>query len=237
MSGAKPKENSPKRSTITKFSYRSYRRLKLVSESTAHLWKAFIVLTYPRDFPVDGKVVKRHADIFSKRLQRRGFVREWTLEFQERGAPHINVLINGFLPKEELSRMWYEIVGSGDERHLRNGTSIKGIYSVGQVMSYISKYIGKQSQKQVPEGFENVGRFWGITRGLVTHDDYETEGESIRGRIRSTRIIRRWYQAKLKSWGIKWKWKGRGFIMWGGAAFVQDLLERKIVKAVAVERR
>jgi hypothetical protein len=131
--------------------------------------------------------------------------------------------------------MWYEIVGSGDPKHLRNGTSIKGVYSVGQVMSYISKYIGKQSQKQVPDGFTNVGRFWGVTRGLVNHEDYETEGETLRDRMRSTRIIRRWYKAKLKGWGIKWKWKGRGFIMWDGAEFMRQVLEKGLVKGSIVE--
>jgi hypothetical protein len=92
MSGSKPKTEVPKRSKIEKFSVRSYRRLKLVSESTAPLWKAYIVLlTYPHAFPVDGRIVKRHADAFGKRLRRRGLVCMWTLEFQERGAPHINV--------------------------------------------------------------------------------------------------------------------------------------------------
>jgi hypothetical protein len=218
-----------KRGEIKKFSMKSYRRLKLVSECTAHLWKAYIVLTYPKEFPADGAVVKRHADTFTKRLRRRGLLYEWTLEFQERGAPHINVLVDGFLPKDELSRMWYEIVGSGDPKHLTNGTSVKGVYSVGQVMSYISKYIGKQSQKEVPEGFTNVGRFWGVSRGIVTYEEYDIPVESRNTMIRCTRIIRRWYKARLRQWGIKWKWKGRGFIMWGGADFIRQILGKEAI--------
>jgi hypothetical protein len=33
--------------------------------------------------------------------------------------------------------------------------------------SYACKYLDKQCQKQVPEGYTGVGRFWGNSRGLL----------------------------------------------------------------------
>jgi hypothetical protein len=37
-------------------------------------------------------------------------------------------------------------------------------------VSYASKYAGKLEQKQVPEGYTGVGRFWGVSgwRGVVS---------------------------------------------------------------------
>jgi hypothetical protein len=132
-------------------------------------YSVMCTLTYPGEFPRDGRVVKRHLDCFVKRAFRYWVEgREpkscfWFLEFQERGAPHFHLFLNFTIPAVLVSQWWYEIVGSGDERHLLAGTRIEAMRSgrYGTV-SYASKYAAKVEQKEVPPNFVNVGRFWGI---------------------------------------------------------------------------
>jgi hypothetical protein len=133
----------------------------------------FVTLTYPDKWDSDWKKWKRDIDVFGKRIKRRylmGFLL-WKMEFQKRGAPHFhgvafNTCEKGSDGKEKvridkdwLSRAWYEVVGSGDEKHLRAGTRVEVIRSFKQLMSYTSKYLGKV--ETAPEGVE-VGRVWGI---------------------------------------------------------------------------
>jgi hypothetical protein len=126
-------------------------------------------LTYPGEFPMDGRTVKRHLDCFVKRAFRYWVDGSepkscfWFLEFQQRGAPHFHLFINFHIPVELVAQWWYEIVGSEDERHLLAGTRIEALRSgrYGTV-SYATKYAAKIEQKLVPPNFVNVGRFWGV---------------------------------------------------------------------------
>ena len=121
-------KNCRGRSAVKGFSYKSERRMRLLLEDTADVWRVYIVLTYPGEFPCDGLKVKRDIEAFRRWLKRQG-IKEmfWGLEFQERGAPHINVLLDNRVDKEKLSKSWFKIVGSGDPAHLKAGTSIAGI--------------------------------------------------------------------------------------------------------------
>src|SRR6185503_11803793 len=91
----------------------------------------FVTLTYPKQFPSDPGSYRSHLASFFKRLKRAfpTFSAIWKLEFQKRGAPHYHVLIFGvpFLAKEWLSRCWYAIARSGDERHFRAGTQVQRV--------------------------------------------------------------------------------------------------------------
>lgn len=162
-------DQSP-RGCIREFSDRSRSRLLFTAFNASCDWLAFAVLTYPATFPTTGDKVKRDIDVFDKWLKREFDAKVvWGIEFQDRGAPHINLLIDKFIPKEDFSRRWFEVVGSGDIRHLRSGTRIEFCKSSDQAAGYMAAaYSAKKSaQKKVPEGFENVGRFWGASRGLV----------------------------------------------------------------------
>jgi len=124
-------------------------------------------LTYPGDFPLDGERCKRDLECLAKRYEREvsdpSFSFFWFFEFQERGAPHFHFFCTHELKMETLSRWWYEIVGSGDERHLRAGTRIEYIRSGRHgTVAYASKYAAKRQQKIVPANFANIGRFWGV---------------------------------------------------------------------------
>lgn len=164
-------------------------------------YSVFITLTYPagRGGEGDGERCKndlrRFMQEYRRHAERSGanmhnFSAFWFMEFQERHAIHYHIFGTQFIGKQALSALWYRIVGSEDERHLRSGTNVQSIKSGrAGTISYASKYAAKQSQKIVPEGFGWSGRFWGVTgqRWTVAAAIYverELQGEkSVKRRI------------------------------------------------------
>lgn len=167
--GPRPGRMTWTRGEVSGFSDRSKRRLLFAANNAAAEWSAFGVATYPAEWPRDGQEVKRDVHNFLTAYDRVvGGHDFWGLEFQKRGAPHINFLFDEFVPKDWFSEVWYRIVGSGDERHLRAGTSIESLVSRETCIGYIaSRYLAKNEQKEVPPGFEHVGRYWGMSRGIL----------------------------------------------------------------------
>lgn len=161
-----------KRSKITKFSKASVNRMKLLLRNIdPALINSILTLTYPEDYPTDGRETKRHLDLMKRWLKRHGVARGfWFYEFQKRGAPHFHAFISSF-PRggvDAISKAWYQIVNSGDEKHLawHNGQlsgrkCLEVMRNPLAASVYATKYASKMNQKEVPEGFENVGRFWG----------------------------------------------------------------------------
>lgn len=158
------------RGRVGGFSKSSRRRLMLTLGKIKNtLLPAFVTLTYPGDFPHESAVWKRDLDVFFKRMKRK-FTQSsgvWKMEPQKRGAPHFHIFVWG-APVCDLrawvSLAWYQVVGSGDERHLRAGTQVKAVESWRGVRSYSAKYIGKAQTKaeQLAEGWLYPGRWWGV---------------------------------------------------------------------------
>jgi hypothetical protein len=123
--------------------------------------KVMLTLTYPGEFPMDGRLVKRHWHNMRTWLVRQGIKGAWFLEFQKRGAPHFHVFLNGRVEASQVSQRWYEIVGSEDLNHLLAGTRIEMLREQHAACAYAAKYASKVEQKEPPEGFTEVGRFWG----------------------------------------------------------------------------
>jgi hypothetical protein len=130
-------ERRAKRSKIIKFSWRSARRLRHLIRNSEDTWISFLTLTYPSEYPCNGRKTKVHLNAFLQFLRRKGVKFAWVLEFQSRGAPHYHVIVSDFIPKEDIAERWYRIVGSGDEKHLRAGTGINTIKSKGQLYGYL----------------------------------------------------------------------------------------------------
>lgn len=216
-----------KRSKIIKFSWRSARRLRHLVRNSEDTWKAFITLTYPQEYPCKGRETKAHLNAFLQFLRRKGIKSLWVLEFQSRGAPHYHVIVSDFIPKEEIAESWYKIVGSGDEKHLRAGTGIGMVRSKQRLYGYLSSYIKKLDQKIPPKGFEDVGRFWGASRNLLIKDLYKMREQYFK-LVWSIKLIRNWYKAHLRRFGIKWKWKGKGFIALDGVSLVNQIMSLKL---------
>lgn len=154
-----------KRKKIEGFSRKSRRRLfkkiSAIDQTKMKFRPIFVTLTYPNEYPEDTEKVKRDIDAFNKRFNRKfknGFY-IWRLEFQKRGAPHYHLIVFNVshIDKDWLSNAWYEVVGSGDEKHLRAGTKVERIRSWRGVWSYVSKYLGKEDSKDY-----DMGRIWAI---------------------------------------------------------------------------
>lgn len=168
---AKPK---PKRGEIMEFSDNARKRLAFVASNTEIDFVSMVTLTYPAEFPCDGKTVKRHLYRFLAWLKELipGVNYLWFLEFQKRGAPHLHILLDkqpvnygGTWPSFQFSvaNTWYEIVGSRDHRHLLAGTRSERLRTPEGGKHYCVKYAQKMAQKTVPDNFWNVGRFYGYS--------------------------------------------------------------------------
>lgn len=146
-----------------------------------HTQAIFNTLTYPKEYPPDNAQVKRDLRTWQKRLERAYNVKWvlWFEEFQKRGAPHFH-LVMVFDKKVNLSAFrawsatnWYEVVGSGDKKHLKRGAHVVALHTrrgVGTLMSYLAKEIGlgrKKSYQMRSVDREtgellSTGRTWGF---------------------------------------------------------------------------
>jgi len=152
------------RGEIRSFSRSSRRRLlRTIAKLDRRYIPLFLTLTYPAEFPGDYRVWKKHVDTIGKRMVRRwgNVAILWRLEFQKRGAPDLHFLVWGVDYLEMLgwlSKAWFEVVGSGDLKHLVAGTQVAKVRSWRGVSSYVSKYMSKN--REVDGSV--VGRRWGI---------------------------------------------------------------------------
>lgn len=179
-----------KRGEIKEFSQQSRLNLLHTVKNCDADFHSMITVTYPSEFPRTGPETKMDLNRLTKWLRRhfeeiQGI---WFLEFQRRGAPHYHVLVSIDLCKfgeltvkrrsrmrghkcesyqthketeDSLSAAWYRIVGSGDQKHLRAGSSWEVLEDSEAAMKYAAAHAAKPHQKDVPEEFRNVGRFWG----------------------------------------------------------------------------
>jgi hypothetical protein len=164
-----PRIGGGRRGSIWGLSDASARRLIFAAKNHPDPWLVWWRAGYPSEFPMDGKVCKRHLDRLLKRF-RRAFPDGsylWVQEWQERGALHYHGLFDVEIEGDWLAKAWYEIVGSGDENHLYYGTKSGLVYDEHGVVMYLSKYLSKRDQKEAPPGFKHVGRFWGCSMGVA----------------------------------------------------------------------
>ncbi len=213
------------RGEITRLSKASARRLVWLLRNGPDLG-TFITLTYPGEYPTDGRKVKRDLHVFLKWLRRCYQAwGVWVLEFQLRGAPHFMIWTQVHVPWEAVGWVWFEIVGSGDRRHLGAGTSVEA-WRGDQISAgvYAAKYAAKATQKDVPKEYRQVGRFWGAFGG------YKAEVERLTGTRRELGpVVRVARAAAGKQLGRKWRDHGersmtvrnaagvvRRFVAWEG---------------------
>ena len=140
-------------------------------------YRIMITLTLPH-VETDGALFKAKLDRFLDYAMRKapeGASMTWFLEFQKRGAPHAHILTNFRIDKEWVSSTWAtmwsdrmeSILGRSEgllARHAMEKASTRCEYlrSAGVMKRYACKYSAKTDQKEVPEKYSHVGRFWGI---------------------------------------------------------------------------
>jgi hypothetical protein len=165
----------------------------------------FVTLTYPRKYPEDPELCKRHLKALRKRLQREfePFAAIWRLGIQKRGALHFHLLLfvgPSFGPVDELRRFisssWYEVTGKVSEGHLRAGTRVEAVKKWKQVTSYVERYMAKP--EEFPQGLQ-TGRIWGVWNGKLLPVRWETAQVSLRDAFRIRRTYRK--LARRKSGG------------------------------------
>lgn len=132
----------------------------------------WVDLTIPDGVDYSPKAVNGYRDAFGKRLLRR-FPKAsiiWRREYQDRKSgvdlgtlkPHYHCFVFG-VDRANLRawvpQNWYEVVGSGNQDHLKAGTSVKRLKSRRQAMYYASKYMAKEVEQAMPKG---AGRCWGM---------------------------------------------------------------------------
>lgn len=114
---------------------------------------------------------KRAFKRFSMRV-RRAFPQTsivWRMEYQERGAIHFHLLCFNlpYWSQKELQKTWEACTGES-----RSIVDIRLVHGARSVMAYVSKYIAKASQTELPTSLDDVsyqhdcseesaGRFWG----------------------------------------------------------------------------
>jgi len=209
---AKPEQGS-KRGDIDAFSEKSRRRLRFAAVNAFPALSAQFVLTYPAEFPQDGRESKKHLNAFLTAFRRRfkGVPYLWVLEFQRRGAPHYHLFFSievNEVNRRWLAETWVRIACEGSASALAFHSHEKNLiaWDMGNGQ-YVCKYLEKERQKDVPEGYLSVGRFWGSSRGLVPralHLKADEMGYAYRGKVVApvTRMVRTLvrYHQKITTW-------------------------------------
>jgi hypothetical protein len=105
--------------------------------------------------------------------------------------------------------------------------------------AYAAKYLKKQEQKEVPEGFSDVGRFWGLFGGLSVQVvaevnsqerlDHSTGEVVSGGAVEAARVMRRLINVRRRAAGRRrFRDSGRqGFTGWGCGPAMLRYLERR----------
>jgi hypothetical protein len=157
----------------------------------------FVTLTYPRKYPEDPELCKRHLKALRKRLQREfePFAAFWRMGIQKRGAWHFHLLLfvgPSIGSVDELRRFisssWYEVTGKVSEGHLRTGTRVEAVKRWKEATSHVERYMAKP--EEFPEGLQ-TGRIWGVWNYELLPVRWETAKVSLRDAFRIRRIYRK----------------------------------------------
>lgn len=231
------------KSCIKEFSYKSQRNCKFMFDSASRDLSTAITLTYPIELreKLDGRLIKKHFKAFILAYLRRfGLTGRyiWVLEFQKNRNPHFHLVTDCRadirIQREFVAARWFKIVGSGLEKHFKAGTSCEVVRSQAGVASYLSSYLEKADQKQVPENFHNVGRFWGGSRNAFEIkkevEYFDDSYKGIAAARRALRLFRRYRSSKLRELsrtnGKRYKLpkSGGGFVCWAGRSAYETLV-------------
>lgn len=155
-----------------------------------------VTLTYPGEYSRAADTWKRDLDAFLKRLVRQhpSCFLWWKLEPQRRGAPHFHLLVYGAaaLDPQWVSRAWFEVVGSGDARHLRAGTNVQEMVSQRASMAYAAKYVAKVVAPDAGETWSFPGRWWGVVGRERVPRRVEVWDVPDAGFVAMRRLLARW---------------------------------------------
>jgi hypothetical protein len=166
-----------------------------------------MTLTYGVNYPLSGKIAKRHLNAFLTDARRKfgKFDYFWVIEFQARGAIHFHIATTlpepTYNERGKFADIWSRISTEYDFEycpfHYRGQTN-RGQVVLSTAMAvwethlhhkawervkepagmsrYLAKYANKLRQKDVPENFRDVGRFWGVSKGVTLSEGTRFQG-------------------------------------------------------------
>jgi hypothetical protein len=152
-----------KRGVISGRSAASRRRLLDTLHSVnreAYNGAMFVTLTYPDEVEPIPEKVHRDLDCFSARLGRLypGAAVIWSQESKPRKSGehvgkvyyHYHLITFGVtvLDPAWVSRAWFEIVNSGEAKHLAAGTRVEMLRDSKQGIAYVAKYLSKEESAE-----------------------------------------------------------------------------------------
>jgi len=183
---------------------------------------AWIGLTYPAEFPRDGKIVKRHLKAFKQRWER-AFgkpIGAWKQEYQRRGAAHLHLLL--VLPASVRDQIiswetfrawvaanWHEACGKLSQEHLVAGTSCELWRAETSPGGYFAGYGSKgtkEYQNAPHPDYLNPGRVWGLWGIRPNWAEVEITGQQF---VAVKRVISRLRRSWERSRGQKPSAEGR----------------------------
>lgn len=168
------------RGKIEYMSYRSRSRLAFVATETEAQFSTFLTLTYGKEYPKSGKIVKADLNKMLTKLRSQFSCKNylWFLEFQTRGAPHFHLALDVEATpynRTMVARAWSMIaaahskdpsdLGRIHKQHKRPGV-FEPIKKQDGIARYAVKYALKTRQKEVPRDYQDCGRFWGASRSV-----------------------------------------------------------------------
>lgn len=161
------------RGKVGEFSAASRRKLGMVlalmlQAMVSAPWCGMVTLTYGADGgPRDGVEAKRHLQAFREWLRREygDHFGVWVGEWQRREAWHVHLALAGpcAVDRAAASAAWLRITGyGGSPVAAREAVGVHvGDHLGGDVLSYLAGEALKRGQKQLPDGIDGFGRWWG----------------------------------------------------------------------------
>lgn len=178
------------RGKIAYLSARSRSYLAFAVAATGVTFGSLLTLTYGTPYPTDGAICKSHLNAFLTRMRATypNLSYVWVTEFQKRGALHFHILLSlGGIKtwqRKDAAYRWTAIAAPAnwatntsealDTAYRKKSYNVhkfkrqwEDLDTIDGAMRYMTKYCLKTAQKLVPGEFQNVGRFFGMSRDVV----------------------------------------------------------------------
>ena len=191
-----PAQVESRRGPVGDFSRPARRRFMFHLQNCPAL-PTYAVLTYPDPAPTGGAVLSHDLDLFRRWAVGSGLGIVWRIEFGEAGRPHFHVFFTVEAEAGAVRRRWSEIVGCPDNPAL----VVCGPTRDRERAEWYTLKPERHFSNRVPEGFENMGRWWGHA-GLDSKPVSLLVVEDDEAKVaRLVRIVRRVQQERVRRKG------------------------------------
>ena len=148
-----------KRGCVGGFSNAARRRMTFYLRNVPARLRVMLTLTYPPNFPTNGRETHKHLRAMLVCLRRRGVGCVWKREYDRRGAPHYHLALTGKVDANAAREAWTRIVSAYCEKGKQGRVHLvrKRFY---QLLGYLTK---QTQQTEVPPAIVDAGRFWGYS--------------------------------------------------------------------------